>query len=280
MAQVSFETAQKMEDNRPQGGSSFNFFALKNDGDEAIVRIMHNDTSSFDIYSCHSVKVGSRYRKVNCIRGPEDSIQACPLCASGNSLSNRIFIHMIQYTVDQQGQLNAQPVIWERSMQYASRLKSMLDEYGPLSECLFKIKRNGAAQSMDTTYDIFFCSPKTYPNESYPAIPDAFKDVKLLGGVVLDKSFEELNTYLATGDFPQNPVQTASQGQVTPPQYVPKTNVNIEAAPVQAPVVQQPYTPQPTAAPPVVPQQPVTTAQPQVQQQYQATVPQRPVRYY
>lgn len=279
MAQINFETAQQIESSRPQtGGNAFEFFNLKNDGDQTVVRFMYSDVSQFDIFTIHNVNVGGKYRKVSCIRDPHDVVEACPLCASGNSISNRFFIKMLEYRVNAQNQVEVHPVIWERSMTYATRLKSMLDEYGPLEDCLFKIKRNGAAGSMDTTYDIMFCSPKVYSDEVYPKMPDAFKDVKLLGTLVMDKTFQEIETFVNTGSFPQTSTQNnVTAANVAPPQYVPKTDVNIQIdAPVQAPVSQQPYTPpastytQPAA--PVAPPMPSIGAQP--------AAPQRPVRYY
>ena len=146
MAQVNFETAQQIEESRPRGGSgSFEFFNLKNDGDQAVVRFMYTDLSDFDIFTVHNVTINGKYRKVSCIRDPHDATEACPLCASGNSISNRFYIKMLEYRVNGQGQVEIHPVVWDRSMSYASKLKSMLEEYGPLEDCLFKVKRNGAA---------------------------------------------------------------------------------------------------------------------------------------
>ena len=269
MAQIDFNTAQQLEDSRPRGTGtgtgSFEFFNLKNDGDQAIVRFMYKDLSGFDIFTVHNVTINGKYRKVSCIRDPHDVTEACPLCASGNSISNRFFIKMIEYRVNAQNQVEIHPVIWERSMSYAAKLKSMLEEYGPLEDCLFKIKRNGAAGSMDTTYDIMFCSPKVYSDETYPKVEDMFKDTKLLGTVVLDKTYSEIETFLATGAFPANQVQTNTSASVNPPQYTPKPNIDV--------VVTEPVASSPTTAPSVIPPvMPPVGAQP--------TAPTRPVRYY
>ena len=43
----------------------------------------------------------------------------------------------------------------------------------------------------------------------YPKIPDAFKDTKLLGTLILDKNYEELEQFIATGSFPSAPQQVA-----------------------------------------------------------------------
>ena len=55
MAQVNFDD---IDFNNMSGGANNNsvgFFSLKNDGDEAIVRIMHDNTASFDILTEHSI---------------------------------------------------------------------------------------------------------------------------------------------------------------------------------------------------------------------------------
>lgn len=295
MAKVSFETAQQYEESRPSGSSGglFEFFNLKNDGDFAVVRFLYSDVSEFDIFTCHNVTINGKYRKVSCIREPHDSTEACPLCASGNNISNRFFIKMLEYRMNASGQMEVHPVVWERSMSYASRLKSMLDEYGPLKDCLFKVKRNGAAGSMDTTYDILFCSPKVYSDASYPMIPNAFEGVNILGTLVLNKSYQDIETFLATGAFPQN-TNNQQTANVTPPQYTPKANVDIQVdtTPAVVPVTQQPYVvpqvpdiPQPPVGvtPPVVtnvPQQPVPTGMGAPVTPPAQPAMQRPVRYY
>lgn len=212
MAQISFDAIPEEVNN---GGSNFTnnveFFNLRNDGDEAVVRIMHDNTASFNIFTVHdNISVGGKRRKVNCIRDPKAPTTDCPLCASGNGITNRIFINMLQYFADAQGQIIAKPVVWERSLVYATKLKTLIDEYGPLSECIFKIKRSGAAGSMETTYEIMYCNPKVYRDELYPITADAFKDYSALGTIILNKNFQDLSTFVATGSFPAAPAQAAA----------------------------------------------------------------------
>lgn len=253
MAQVSFEAAKDLEVARSQEGGSFEFFTLRNDGDQAIVRFMYEDTSTFEIFTVHDANVGGKRRKINCIRDPREPITTCPMCASGKTVSNRFFIKMIEYRTNEQNQIIPCPVVWERSLSYATKLKGMLDEYGPLSDCLFKIKRNGAAGSMDTSYEIFFCSPKVYPNEMYPKVDDAFKDVTFLNTLIIDKSREDLEVFINTGSFPSTS-DNATSANVAPPQYIPKTDVNVQVDDSNStpPVATTPtYTPPATNMPPV-----------------------------
>ncbi len=266
MAQMSFDTIP--ETNNEYTGNNVEFFNLKNDGDEAIVRILHDSTASFNIFSVHDrITVGGKFRKVNCVRGASDPIDTCPLCASGNNIVNRIFINMVQYFQGENGAIVGKPVVWERSLAYATKLKNLIDEYGPLSDCIFKIKRNGAAGSMDTTYDIFYCNPKVYRDDLYPRDTSAFDSYSALGTIILDKSASEVATFLATGSFPatQQQQQNANQAAPAPMTYQPK-NPQPQSAPV------------PTAPPaPTYTQAPVPTAPAYVAPAPQAAPVQAPV---
>lgn len=237
------------------GGSrgTFDFFNLRNDGDEAIVRIMHDNVESFNIYAVHNITVGGKYRKINCIRNPQDAVEMCPLCNTGNNISTRIFINMIQYNLDPQTQtMVGTPVVWERSTSYATKLRNLIDEYGPLSESLFKIKRNGAAGSMDTTYDIFYCSPKVYTDASYPPVQDAFSDYDALGSIILNKNYQEIVSFVQTGTFPGTQQPASEQPAPASMGYQPKA----ETATVDMPPVAPASTPVPNVPPAPVYQQP------------------------
>ena len=76
MAQVTFDVANEMESARQQSsGNSFDFFTLRNDGDEAIVRFRYQNTAQFKIFTVHDVELVNNgrksRRKVNCLREPE-----------------------------------------------------------------------------------------------------------------------------------------------------------------------------------------------------------------
>ena len=201
MAKISFNAVPSNNEGNNQ--SNVGFFALKNDGDEAVVRIMHNSVDDFDILTTHSVNIGGKFRSVNCLRDPMEPIDACPLCKNGTKIQSRIFIHMIQYVKDANGNIEAKPVTWERSAnEYGKKLKALLDEYGPLSESVFKVRRSGRPGDMKTTYEILFGNPAMYNEQLYPKMPDAFDNYSVLGTVVMDKKFDEVATFVSTGSFP------------------------------------------------------------------------------
>lgn len=210
MAKISFDEVSTNSGEHYEG-NSVGIFSLKNDGDEAIVRIMHDSVEDFDILTTHPITVNGKYRSVNCVRDPKEPLDNCPLCKSGAKVNTRIFLHMIQYVVGEGGKIEAKPVVWERSAGvYAPTLKNYLAEYGPLSDCVFKIRRRGAKGDMSTTYDILFGNPNMYKEESYPKLKDAFNGYSVSGGLVLNKTADEINTYLETGSFPDTNNSSAS----------------------------------------------------------------------
>lgn len=223
MARISFETAMaNAPENNNTNSNGVSFFSLADDGDEAIVRIMHDSTADFDILTTHNIKLNDKFRKVSCIRDPHDPVDNCPLCSSGAPIQQRFFIHMIQYSnVD--GQITAKPVVWERSAgEYGTKLKTLLEEYGPLSDSVFKIRRNGKKGDMSTTYEIMYGNPNIYRADLYVKKPELFDNYNALGTVVLDKSYDEISQFVATGTFPEVAKQVTSNNT----QQVPPTNTN------------------------------------------------------
>ena len=154
MGQISYEQATEVMSSFNKDTPQVGFLTLKNDGDEAIVRFMHDSTESFDILTVHPMRVDGKFGKYSCIRDARDPLDKCPLCKNGTKLENRIYIHLIHYVKDENGNIVAVPKVWERSLAYAKELAGLINEYGPLSDCIFKIKRNGAVKSMDTTYQV------------------------------------------------------------------------------------------------------------------------------
>lgn len=287
MARINFDQINTNNDNNT--GFSVGFFNLKNDGDEAVVRIMHDDTSSFDLVTTHPIQIGNKYRRVNCIRDPREPMDNCPLCKSGAKVQQRFYIHLIQYVKDDNGNIIPQAKIWERSASYAVTIKNLIDEYGPLSDCIFKIRRNGEAGSMNTTYSILYGNPQVYRPEFYPKDDSAFENYSVVGSVVMDKNFDELSEFVATGEFPQksdnsNPTATATNTVYqtpTPPisnpqvvNYGAPTTSNVEYVPHNTPIrdtMVNPNTHQYVDNNETAPQTPVYNT---------PNAPQRPVRYY
>lgn len=245
MAKISFDSipaGSNAENNSDQIG----FFSLKNDKEEAIVRIMEDSVEGFELLTTHPINVDGKFRTVSCIRTPQEPIDNCPLCKNNTKIQSKIFIKMIQYVTDSNGQITPKPVVWERSaFTWGNKLKNFMAEYGPLSENLFKIRRDGAKGSMETRFEVMYANPNMYREEMYPKMPDAFNNYSALGRVVLDKNYDEICSFIATGKFPAKPkvepTANTPTGETRVPYEAPSTHSVSNTA--------DSYTPQNTTTP-------------------------------
>ncbi len=199
MAQISYDEVTSRNDAEFDVG----FFSLKSDGDEAIVRILCDQVSDLEILTVHPVTVGNSSfpnRNVNCIRTPHDPLDKCPFCNSGEKVKQRVFIKMLQYDPNTREPI---AVVWDRPAGvFVPKLKSYIDNYGPLTNIMCKIIRHGSG--LDTTYDIIpNLNPQVYTTEAYRVDTSAFNDFSVLGRMVLDKTADEMITYMRTGSFPE-----------------------------------------------------------------------------
>ena len=263
MAKVSFDVAEQLSSQQNDG---VGFFNLKNDGESAIVRILHDSVSDFDLLTVHDIQYNGKYRKLNCVRTPHDPVGACPACKANLKISTKAFIHLIQYEQDETGNIVAKPKIWERSIAYANTLKDLINTYGPLSNSVFKITRNGKPRDMNTTYSILYCPAEMYPVEKYPLQPELFDNYSVLGSVVLDKTPQEIEMFLTTGTFPESSTAggtvNAPETTVQPTYSAPTQQFN-QMAPAGQPPFDPPYqtvntSPQPFNQPQQV-QRPIRT---------------------
>ena len=234
MAQIRFEDIQDVGLNSNQ--NKVGFFSLKNNGDEALVRIMHDSTDSFEIVSTHQIEVNGKYRRINCCRSPYDPIENCPICATGKNAQSRFYVHLIQYIIDADGRVTCEPKIWERPASFANTLKNLITNYGPLSNSIFKIHRNGVARAMDTTYDIMYMPPQQYPETVFKKITDAFEGYSVIGTVVMNRTPEDIVIYLQTGNFPMPKKESQDVDTVSSATYIPPQGGYVESHQVTVPV--------------------------------------------
>lgn len=251
MGQISYEAYNKRREQREamsNQGPRVGYFSLKNDGDEAIVRIMHDSTADFDMVVVHPTVVNGKRRNVACLRSPEEPIANCPFCAADKPIRSKIYIHLIEYSKDQNGNIIATPRLWERSASYAVEIASKIETYGPLSDCLFKVKRHGAAGSINTLYTIDYAPPTIYLPELYVKDTTLFENVKALGTAVFNKTPEQMQEMLM-----QENGAPAQEESVNAPETATTQSTYMQpAAPVQ-PAYQPTYNTAPTQSAPVTP---------------------------
>ena len=243
MGQIDFNTfKQSLNTNRSTQNTDnttrrnyIGYFSLKNDKDQAVVRIMVDSPEQLQIVAIHRVTVGGRLRAVNCMRSPSDPVDTCPFCAADKRLEYRVYIPVIEYTRDDQGKIVPRARMWERSALYADTITNLINNYGPLSDNIFKIVRNGEAGSKNTTYDIVYGLPSVYKPEFYPKDELLFEGYNVIGNAVIDATPEE-TAQILSGVTPERlmPRQNnAQQGQkyVAPATIAPVTAPSYTAAP-------------------------------------------------
>lgn len=170
--------------------SRVGYFRLKDDGDEAIVRFMYHTAEELadDARLVHDVTINNRFYSIDCSGDPA----TCPLCKDGIKTSKKLFIKLINYVKDENGNIVPRPEIWTRSSKYYFTLKSYLTEYGDLTDYLFKIKRVGRAHDFGTQYQILLAPAKDYPEDIYKKDDSLFSNYSLIGGAV--KTIEDYSS--------------------------------------------------------------------------------------
>jgi hypothetical protein len=222
-----YQNQQKENHQKPNNfNNSFNvsYFDLPNDGDEAIVRFVYSSTSEFDLANSHRLQIKGKWRKINCLNDSY-SVDKCPLCSSGNKAEKKFFIKLIQYVRKEDGSIGIQPKIWERSCKYADTLNNLFNEYGNISDCIFKIKRTGAKGDMRTKYDIMYASPAVYKPELYLKDFSGFDNFKISDYIVLSKTAEEMEELLNPVPVEETQQTVNNYQNTTQPQYNPTPSV-------------------------------------------------------
>ena len=208
MAQLKYSDFQSESSESNNGSANrVGFFNLKNNGDEAIVRILHDTPDSLEMVSVHPIYLDGKSRKLNCLRNYGDPIDKCPMCVMASKENKfpqrRVFVHMLQYSTDENGNVVAKPVIWERpAKSTVETLVNYMNEYGTLSDMIFKIKRIGAAGDTNTTYQYIVANQQMFPQNIYTKDTTAFENYSVLNGLVLNKSYEEVDYFTKFNSFP------------------------------------------------------------------------------
>lgn len=206
MAKFNFSDYEQQKATASEQGSRarVSYLALKNDGDEAIVRFMYNSPADLSYETVHDIVLDGRHRKVSCLKsslyGPVDQ---CPLCAAQVSRPvQKMYVKLLEYIRNEQNEIVAVPKIWERPASFMEKLKSYFDEGYELSNCIFKIKRHGKAGDTQTTYEIIPANPNIYKPEFYVKDESLFDNYSLSTYVVMEKTFSELQYFVEKGSFP------------------------------------------------------------------------------
>ena len=230
MASINYQQYQKEEVKQKTDKKYVNYFDLKGDGEEALVRFVYTNPAEFNIFTMHKMQINGKWRNIDCLNTSLDD-DNCPLCRENKS-QRKFFVKLIQYSKDENGGITTQAKIWERSDRYADILNNLFLEYGDISNCVFKIKRSGAKGDIHTKYDIIYANPAIYKPELYAKDFSAFDSFKFSDFYVLSKDANEM-------EFILNPnLTTESNPSVAPPiDNKPILQSNPQSEPQSAPQV-------------------------------------------
>lgn len=170
------------------GQANGSFFSLQNDGDIASVRFMYETIDDVEGYAVHKIEVDGKERYVNCLREHGQEKDVCPLCAAGYNQLAKLFVPLYDTKSEE-------VKIWERGKTFFSKLGSLCARYNPLCGTIIEIERIGKKGDTNTKYETYVIESDETTLEDLPELPI------ILGGLVLDKSFEELEYYLDMGRF-------------------------------------------------------------------------------
>jgi hypothetical protein len=191
-----------------QNNSNSEWLKLQNHGDVARVQFLYDSYNDLETFACHKVKVGVSEsgrdieRLVDCKRSYDDPIDMCPFCAAGIPVKPVTMVSMFDHK-DQKVK------IWERGTTFRKQLESFFNRYPKLSDMVFEIERNGQRGDKKTTYQLFpmpDVEPIDVSNVERP---------EFLGTVIMDKTPEEMQTYIDTGSFPEREKEESSTSEST-----------------------------------------------------------------
>lgn len=174
------------------------FFSLKNDGDVARVRFMYNSIDDVQGDAVHEVELDGKKRYVSCLRAYNEPLSECPFCNARMLQKAKLFVPL--YDVD-----SDRAVTWERGKKFFSKISSLCARYPDIVHHVFEIERNGKAGSTQTTYEIYEVSDDDTTLEDLPELPN------IVGGIVLEKTAEEMEYYLKNGDFPNDEAEREAE---------------------------------------------------------------------
>lgn len=298
MAQFNYQTYESIiakAQNNPEssnGTSKISYFKL-GENEEALVRINISSVDQIPFATIHKPVFGKQYAGlsnpyagISCFNELGSySADVCPLCravANGHPIigkaEKKCFIPMlVSYKDKTTGQWSA-PVatVWERTAGFSREIATKLQNYGDLTKVLFKMTRVGSGK--ETRYALDYAIPTVFKPELIPEDFSAFANFKINKHSYWELTKEQIEDYLATGEFHVSNEATKAQGNTAmqqPAQYNAPTPTTAYGAPYQPAQPTAPaYQPTQTVSGPAFTAQPTPT-QPNFQPQQPAAEPVR-----
>ena len=152
------------------------------DGQSANVRLLHSSVGTIECGRIHYTQIGDRKRNIRC---PGNG---CPICEKGEQPTNRVYIHLFDYTDNKEK-------VWSRTDKILPQLRDIEESWGNLNDCVVKITRIG---EKFPKYEVTVLNPKNF------ALVDEDKvvDDSVAYRMYLTRSADELKEYYETGVLP------------------------------------------------------------------------------
>lgn len=240
MGRISFDEAQQIAKEKENQGGDIAFFTLKKNRDTATVRFLHNGLKDIETLAIHYVKTrDGKTKAVSCARGPKEPVANCPLCAAarqGENMQVRYYIHLLEYTKNEQGEYVGEHKVFDRGSTFIKQLESYAARYNPLHAHVFDIERIGEAGSRETSYNIIPL-PDT-DNEKYPYYEDELEYTPALGTIIAEKTYDQLQFFVENGYFAEDAEKAANNSNSNNnASYAPRDTYSAPAQP-QGPVAE------------------------------------------
>ena len=213
MANINFTDFETKKESRNFGDRvKIGYFnSLKEDGDETLIRLNYSTKADFKVTTVHRLLVDNKWRNIACLRGPYDTNDKCPLCASGDKMKSKIFVELLEYSKDENGNIKAEPKVWERGTGFVPELlEEMADAIEDekitpgtlIRDVVLRVKRVGAKGSLDTKYKIKVMQPAVVPENVFTKDFSAFEGFDAAHHSYQNKTAEEMAYFLETKTFP------------------------------------------------------------------------------
>lgn len=206
----SLKTAQQTTSNQSSGKKDYprvGYFWLSDNKPSAIVRFAVSSPDDLEIVDVHNVKLKKEdgttyYRYVACLRNNDEPFKNCPLCAKDvKTRSTQVFVKLIEYYINKEGQVVASPCVWARFSGFADELVTLINQYGDLKDHLFKVTKT--KEGNKTKYSVLYQPEMGIYTEAAGYTKDfsAFDHLLINKHSYMERTFDELETFVKTGQM-------------------------------------------------------------------------------
>jgi len=161
------------------GSSGVDFLSLKNDGDIAKVRFLHEDDQDLELVLVHKVQIEEKEKWVECLE------ENCPFCEAYGRPQLKLFMICIDRADDKIKS-------WERGPTMVDFMLGFIDKYGHLNNRDYEIKRHGKKGDTKTSYQLF-PDPDRDSDEEIAKLPER---PPVYGRFVLQLTEEQMREHI------------------------------------------------------------------------------------